>query len=154
VPPFLVRDATLDDLAAVRDVYRRSSLNNANDRANLRAHPELLTWSSDAISTGLTRVVSDVSGAVVGFATLKECAAGLELEDLFVDPDRMRSGIGTLLIADAVEQARRAGRGWIEVTANSHATAFYAAVGFKPVGVEETPFGTALRLRLAVSPRI
>jgi len=147
---YLVRNATHGDLNAVRDVYRRSSLSNSNDRAALLAHPHLLTWSSDGIISRRTRVVTDMAGAVVGFATLKYSESALELEDLFVDPDRMRSGVGTLLVSDAAELAANGGHPSIEVTANPHAAEFYAAVGFVTVGVEETPFGAASRLRLVV----
>ena len=152
VTPYLVRNATPDDLSAVRDVYRRSSLSNSNDRAALLAHPHLLTWAADGITSGRTRVVTDTAGAVVGFATLKLSEAGLELEDLFVDPDRMRTGVGTLLVADAAELAASSGLTSIEVTANPHAAEFYAAVGFITTGVEETTFGAASRLRLGATP--
>lgn len=147
---YLVRDALPGDLSAVRAVYRRSSLSNSNDRAALLAHPDELLWSSDPISGGRTRIATDVTGVVVGFATLLDGEAGLELEDLFVDPDRMRQGIGTLLIEDAAEIAARSGRTWIDVTANPHAAEFYGAVGFTPVGVQKTTFGAAARLRLVV----
>ena len=149
--PYLVRNATLGDLSAVRDVYRRASLSNSNDRAALLAHPHLLVWSSEGISFGRTRVVTDATGAVVGFATLDHSEAGMELQDLFVDPDRMRAGVGSLLIADAAEIAARSGQASIEVTANPHAAEFYTAVGFIAVGVETTMFGPASRLRLVVS---
>ena len=149
---YLVRNATHGDLNAVRDVYRRSSLSNSNDRAALLTHPHLLIWSSDGISSGRTRVVTDTAGAVVGFATLNHSEAGLELEDLFVDPDRMRTGVGTLLVADAVELAASSGHASIDVIANPHAAEFYSAVGFVTVGVEETMFGAASRLRLIVTP--
>lgn len=104
------------------------------------------------VSSGRARVVTDTAGAVVGFATLNHSEAGLELEDLFVDPDRMRTSVGTLLVADAAEVAASSGQTSIDVTANPHAAEFYAAVGFIPAGVEETLFGAASRLRLVVTP--
>jgi GNAT superfamily N-acetyltransferase len=147
-----VRQATLGDLSAVRDVYRRSSLSNSNDRAALLAHPDLLIWPADGITSGRTRVVTEESGAVIGFATVKDGGGGgLELEDLFVEPDRMRAGVGTMLITDAVDAASRSGRAWIDVTANPHAADFYTAVGFHAIGIEETMLGPAARLRLPVS---
>jgi len=151
VTPYLVRNAGPGDLSAVRDVYRRSSLSNSNDRAALLANPHLLRWCSDGIGWGRTRVATDTAGAVVGFATLNHSEAGLELEDLFVDPDRMRTGVGTLLVADAVELAASSGQTSMEVIANPHAAEFYAAVGFITVGVEDTAFGAASRLRLVVT---
>ena len=72
---------------------------------------------------------------------------GLELEDLFVDPDAMRQGVASRLVLDATVQAARDGVAWIEVIANHHAAQFYASAGFVPVGDEQTLFGPAHRLR-------
>ena len=59
---------------------------------------------------------------------------GLELEDLFVDPEAMRQGVATRLVLDAVTRAASEGVPWIEVTANRHAAEFYASAGFVHVG--------------------
>ena len=72
----------------------------------------------------------------------------LELEDLFVDPDWMRRGIGRTLLADQVALAESQGIARIEVTANPHADAFYRSVGFVHVGETETQFGPAARMEL------
>jgi predicted N-acetyltransferase YhbS len=74
---------------------------------------------------------------------------GLELDDLFVDPDRMRQGIARALVADALDAARRDGASGIGVVANGHALAFYRAVGFVESGTEQTLFGPAVRMWLA-----
>jgi GNAT superfamily N-acetyltransferase len=75
----------------------------------------------------------------------------LELEDLFVDPDWMRRGIGLALVADAVATGRARGAARIEVTANPHALAFYGQAGFVPSGSIETRFGPAARMRLEIT---
>jgi GNAT superfamily N-acetyltransferase len=143
-----VRTATPDDLARLRDIYRRSSLSNADDREVLLGSPEALEWEGGGIATGRTRVAVDEAGRAVGFATAVPLGVGLELEDLFVDPDLMRRGIATRLMSVLVEEAARAGAPWIEVTANPHAARFYASAGFVPVGTVRTRFGDAPRLRL------
>lgn len=145
-----VRTAGLDDVAAVRDIYRRSSLSNEGDRAVLLAHPDALELDATAIRLGHTRVALDGS-TIVGFATIVVHDATAELEDLFVDPDHMRQGIARLLIADAVARARSSGVGRIGVTANEHAHPFYSAVGFVPDGTAETRFGPAARFRLDIA---
>jgi steroid delta-isomerase-like uncharacterized protein len=148
-PGVLVRTAAAGDLAALRAVFRRASLDNAGDREVLLAHPEVLVWSGEAIAGGRVRVAVE-DGALVGFATTVPVAGGLELEDLFVEPDRMRRGLGRRLVEDVLEIARADGVEHVWVTANPHAMAFYTAVGFVPDGTAPTRFGPAPRLRLDV----
>jgi GNAT superfamily N-acetyltransferase len=133
-------------------VFRRAALANAGDRELLLAHPEFLLWSGDTIASGRVRVAVE-DGTVAGFATTVPVDGGLELEDLFVEPDRMRRGVGRRLVEDVIDTARAEGVGHVWVTANPHATAFYAAVGFGSDGTASTRFGPAPRLRLDVPDR-
>lgn len=145
------RTATVDDLEALGELYRRSSLSNEGDRANLLAVPEALHWTGEGLAAQRTRVATDRGGRILGFATVVHIAGGQELEDLFVDPEAMRQGVATRLVLDAVTRAVSEGSPWIEVTANRHAAEFYASAGFVPVGKRQTLFGPAPRLRLDVS---
>ena len=146
-----IRTADRFDLEALREVYRRASLSNEGDRANLLASPQHLHWSGDHLGDGRTRVATDGAGRVLGFVTVVDIAGGQELEDLFVDPAAMRQGVATRLVLDAVARAGRDGVAWIEVTGNDHAARFYASVGFVRVGDEQTTFGPAARLRREVA---
>ncbi len=145
------RTATEDDLEVLRAIYRRSSLSNHDDRANLIAHPEALHWAGDGVAERRTRVAVDQDGRVLGFVTVVDIDGGRELEDLFVDPTAMRQGVATLLVRDAVLDATRSGVPWIEVTGNQHAAEFYASAGFVRIGDEQTLFGPAPRLRRDVA---
>ena len=142
-----VRGASERDLDVLRDLYRRASLSNDGDRANLLASPAALHWDGDCIAAGRTRVATDGNGRILGFATVVSIEGGLELEDLFVDPDARRQGVASRLVLDAVIQAARDGVAWIEVTGNRHAAEFYASAGFVRIGDEQTLFGPAPRLR-------
>jgi len=146
------RLASDSDLDVLRDIYRRASLSNDGDRANLLASPAALHWGGDRIAAGRTRVATDRDGRILGFATVVSVEGGLELEDLFVDPDVMRQGVASRLVLDVTVQAARDGMAWIEVTANHHAAEFYASAGFVQVGDEQTLFGPAPRLRLDIVP--
>jgi|EndMetStandDraft_8_1072994.scaffolds.fasta_scaffold1082564_1 GNAT superfamily N-acetyltransferase len=148
----LTRTASVADLEVLRELYRRSSLSNAGDRANLLAAPEALHWVGEGLAAGRTRVATDGRDRILGFATLVSTEGGLELEDLFVDPEAMRQGVATRLVLDAVTRAASEGAPWIEVTANRHAAEFYRSAGFVPVGERQTLFGPAPRLRRDVSP--
>jgi GNAT superfamily N-acetyltransferase len=146
IAPLLIRHATASDLPALREVFRRSSLSNEADRALLAAKPELLDLADTAVREGRTRVAV-IDDQVVGFASTATGDA-VELEDLFVDPDRMREGIGRALVEDVVAAARRANRTCVEVDANRHALAFYENVGFARLGEVTIEHGTAVRMRL------
>jgi ribosomal protein S18 acetylase RimI-like enzyme len=139
----LIRVAAPADMDALRDLFRRSSLSNEGDRANLLAHPEELELSPLVVDEGRTQVaVADAR--VVGFATM----LGPELEDLFVDPDWLRRGIGRALVLDAVVMAKAHRLRRLEVTANNAALDFYESIGFVRDGTVETDLGAASRMHL------
>ena len=148
---YSTRLATEDDLGALQELFRRSSLSNQYDRANLLASPEALNWAGDGITKRRTRVAVDPDGSILGFATAVDISGGQELEDLFVDPDAMRQGVATQLVQEAVSEASCSGVPWIEVTGNQHAAEFYASAGFVRIGDEQTLFGPAPRLRRDLS---
>jgi GNAT superfamily N-acetyltransferase len=149
---FVVRDATTEDLGALQELFRRSSLSNPEDRETLLAHPEALELAPTVLADGRVRVATEQSGQVTGFATTAVDDRHLEVVDLFVDPDWARRGVGRALLADAVAFARTIGIGRIEVTGNPHAYAFYGAVGFVRDEDVATDFGPAARLHLDVEP--
>jgi len=140
------------DVDELRALYRRSSLSNEGDRANLLAHPDALEWPGSSVDEGRTIVAIDAGsgGRIVGFATTFDASAFVELEDLFVDPERKRQGIGRALVGAVLAVAREHGFERIEVTANTHALAFYESVGFVVEGETTTRFGTAPRMHLPV----
>jgi ribosomal protein S18 acetylase RimI-like enzyme len=146
VAPVRIRHATLDDLDAVQDVYRRASLSNDGDRPHLLAHPDALDFPDVAIREARTRVACLGDGSIVGFITAELHRDGLEIVDLFVAPEWMRHGIGRTLVSDAASAAAEAGLDRLEVTGNGHALAFYLGVGFAVDHLVETRFGSGYRL--------
>jgi len=152
VTSLLILAAEPGDMPALSEVYRRSSLSNDGDRPGLLARPEFLEVSDLAVREGRTRVA--VAGdRVAGFATWLAAADIVEVEDLFVDPDWMRQGIGTALVLDLIEIARDAGARRAEVTGNQHALAFYQSVGFTVDREVATLLGSGLRMHLDLTPR-
>jgi GNAT superfamily N-acetyltransferase len=147
----VVRDAKPADLVVLQDVFRRSSLSNDGDRAHLLAHPELLEWTPPPANRGRTRVAV-VDDAIVGFATTTVGPDFLELDDLFVDPEWMKLGVGRTLVLDATTLARDRDVLRIEVTAHENALRFYERVGFVSHDIVETRFGPAPRMHLELAP--
>jgi GNAT superfamily N-acetyltransferase len=145
-----LRQADLSDMEELQGVSYRASLSNERDLPLFVAHPEWLVLSDTAVREGRTSVAVDSDGTLVGFATYLVTHDGAELEDLFVDPSHMRCGIGTALVLAISDELRSMNFAIMEVTANSHAMAFYASVGFQPHGVVETEGGPAVRMRRCV----
>jgi GNAT superfamily N-acetyltransferase len=145
-----IRQARPTDEPDLAVLFRRSALSNEGDRPLMLDHPEVLRFTLPEDDRAIVRVVADDDDKALGFATLIEEDGFLELEDLFVDPDSMRSGLGTALMGDACHLARVRGAARIEVTANPHARAFYESMGFVTVGVVSTTFGPADRMHLKI----
>jgi GNAT superfamily N-acetyltransferase len=104
----LIRAAVPGDISALRNVFRRSALSVSRDQVSLLAHPEMLELSDRAVSQG--RVRAAVADSVIaGLATWLSVGDVTEIEDLFVDPDWMRQGLGRALVLDLIAIAR--GRG-------------------------------------------
>jgi GNAT superfamily N-acetyltransferase len=148
---FVIRDAMPADLAALRDVYRRASLSNQGDRETLLANPDALEFPGLGGDDRRTRVAT-ADGRIAGFATSVPAGDVVELDDLFVDPGRMRQGAGRALVLDAVAIARELGAGRVEVTANPHALVFYGKAGFIAGHEVQTRFGPGLRMHIDVTP--
>lgn len=146
-----IRSAVSSEMATVSEIFRRSSLANEGDRANLLAHPDALAFSSRSVDEGRTRVAV-IDDRVVGFATVLVAGRVGQLDDLFVDPEWMQRGVGRALVLDAVDNVRRLDVMRIEVIANDHARGFYEKVGFLLDGVSQTRFGPAHRMHLDLLP--
>lgn len=142
----------MEDLPALQEVFRRSSLSNLSDRDSLLAQPEALEFAPTVLAGGRVRVATDGRGEAIGFTTTAVDDRPLELVDLFVDPDWTRRGVGRALLGDVVGFARTMRIGRVEVTGNPDSYAFYAAVGFVRDRNVVTDFGPAGRLHLDVEP--
>lgn len=127
-------------------IFQRASLSNENDRQPLLENPQWLALSDAGVREGRVRTAVDETDTVLGFATYLIMDGVAELEDLFVDPPRMRRRIGEALVLDISEQVRGLGFETLEVTANPHAMAFYEHMGFVAGHVVETEFYPGLRM--------
>lgn len=87
-------------------------------------------------------LVAEDRGCVVGYAGLNQHPQGqARLEYLFVAPNYRRWGIGTRLIENCVDLARRSGMASIvaEVEADNPAVAVYLKAGFRVCGFVSSP---------------
>ena len=143
-----IRGAEPAEMGELQALYRRSSMVWDSDRALMVAHPELVEPDLETIEGQRVRVAVQ-NGRLVGFSTVLPAPGDAgELDALFVEPDAMRSGIGRMLVEDAVVTCRVLGWSRLEVTANPNAVGFYERVGFVKTGTARTQFADADRMVL------
>jgi GNAT superfamily N-acetyltransferase len=73
-------------------------------------------------------------GEIVGFYRLDGVPPTGALNDLFVDPSCIGSGVGGLLYRDALSRASRLGYRELIIDADPHAEAFYQHMGVIRIG--------------------
>ena len=150
----LIRNARPDDALPLEALQRRASDIWEEYRAQLAAHPDAITPPHQAIAEGRVRVAVDSTGRRLGFSTVLRVHEGrCELDDLFVEPEWMRRGVGRLLVHDLATRAQTAGATRVDVIANPNALEFYTQLGFHVTEETSTRFGAAPRMTLALSPR-
>lgn len=144
-----IRDARPEEAPALAALQRRSADVWDEYRAQLAANPDAIEPPHRAIADGRVRVAADASGRLLGFSVVLPIRDGrCELDDLFVEPEWMRRGVGRLLVADLTARAAAAGASHVDVIANPNALAFYERLGFETTGQASTRFGEAPRMSL------
>jgi GNAT superfamily N-acetyltransferase len=142
-----IRTGRPDDAEALRELHRAASYVWEEDREQLDAHPEVFGVDPQALASGYVRVAIATDGTPIGFATVRPAPAQeCVLEDLFVEPALMRTGVGRTLVEDAVARAAADGHAVMSVVAASRTLGFYERLGFVVDGDATTQFGPALRL--------
>ncbi len=141
-----IRPARAADHDAIEALQRRASLALPDYRDQLLAHPDAFGLDSGEIAAGRVLVAAGGSG-LVGYANwIPGAAAGeAELDGLFVDPERWRSGVGRALVEAIANRVRADGCRRLNVVAGP-AVDFYIRCGFAVSGKTETRFSTALLL--------
>ena len=137
----IIRPAKPDEWGVLEDLQRRASLALEEYREALEANPDAIALPPDQVARGDV-LVAEIDGSVAGFAALEEG----ELDGLFVEPSCWRQGIGSALVAAAVNEARRRGRSLTTVVAGPSARAFYEKCGFTAESEIQTRFGPAVRM--------
>jgi GNAT superfamily N-acetyltransferase len=143
-----IRQARDEERVALGALKLRSSLGWGHNVEELLALPGTATLEAEMTAS----FVAEIDGRVVGFATvLSKDAQGAELEDLFVEPDEWRKGIGRRLLEEAVRRAVGAGARRLRVAANARAQHFYEACGFQVIGEVSDHFGMSPLMRKQLS---
>jgi GNAT superfamily N-acetyltransferase len=144
IEPITFRSAAADERRSLEQLQLRASLNNPGDREALLANPDAIELPLEQIVAGQV-FVAERGGVVVGFASVLDRSDGdTELDGLFVEPARWRSGIGRALVDRCAAYGRGRQAATLHVIGNPHALDFYRAYGFAEVGIHQTRFGPGI----------
>ena len=146
-----IRSAAPDERKALGELKLRASLAWGE-------HLDALNAMADARNVPAEHMpfvfVAEEAGRILGFATvLPRPGAAAELEDLFIEPQDWRRGVGRALVEEAARRALSLGAPALHLIANPRAEAFYAACGFKALGETTTELGHAMEMELRLTAR-
>ena len=131
----LIRRATSEDVEEMANIFV-SCVKTLNIKDYTDEQIEIMVTFCDAqsyleeIETGGSIFVAEAK-SIVGFASLAESRG--HIDDLFVDPDYTRRGIGTLLLETLEKVAFTKQKSQLSVMASLTARPFYLSRGFKYV---------------------
>jgi GNAT superfamily N-acetyltransferase len=146
-PVLRIRTAKESEAPALEALQRRSSDVWEAYREQLAANPDAIELPQNFVKKGWVRIAVDGEDRPLGFSVVIPRNGSIhELDGLFVEPDQMSAGVGRALVEDAAARAKDQGCDALEVTAGP-AQGFYERVGFDLIGVAQTRFGPAVRMR-------
>jgi ribosomal protein S18 acetylase RimI-like enzyme len=117
-----------DDIAAIARVHRRACLIAYAFMNWSYSEEEVRHWYASKFSDWDWGLVAEEKGAVVGFVA----TSGTRIDQLFVDPDHQKLGIGTSLLHAALQRLPEAATLTV-FEENKPARRFYERHGFREV---------------------
>src|SRR5215471_9678020 len=144
-----IRTADIGDgkvLAKLNAFVQELHLQHRSDHFKATSVPNLEAWYESLLETPTTKAwIAEVRGQPVGYV-LALCRdlpenpftkdrAWLEVDQLAVDPNYRRQGVGRALVSKAIDYAQETGLGRIEASSwsfNQEAHNLFAHLGFVP----------------------
>ena len=95
-----------------------------------------LAVSPEQIAAGDVWIATDAQGSIAGLVALGpgNQAHALDLDKLFVEPRRIRAGVGRRLLSHAIAEARRRGARRLTILSDPFAAGFYQRNGATCIG--------------------
>lgn len=125
-----IRSARVDDLAAIQNCARRAYMHYV-DRIGGEPAPMVADFAGQIVN-GSIHVVED-ERRVCGFIVLYPRGDHIHVENVAIDPEFQRHGLGTALLEFAEQQVHAHGRRAIELHTNEKMTEnleFYPRLGY------------------------
>ncbi len=136
-----IRPARPDEALLLTDLAIRSKAAWGYETAMVDAFRDELTLDPDSVANWHI-FVTQQGDSLAGFYALSVQPSGRtgEIEMMFVDPDRLRQGIGRALWRHMMETAKALGLTKILIDSDPYAESFYTAMGARRTG--EIPSGS------------
>jgi predicted N-acetyltransferase YhbS len=131
-----IRLARIDEAPGLSELCVRSKASWGYDEAFMALARVVLQVNPEQIAAGDVWVATGADGEVAGMVALGpgERPDTLDLDKLFVEPQRIRSGVGSALIAHAIDEARRRGAKRLTILSDPYAAGFYERNGARLIG--------------------
>jgi GNAT superfamily N-acetyltransferase len=132
--PMTIRPGVPSDAAALTALALAGKRHWGYPEAWLEAWRGLLTITPDYLTTHVVCCAEDETGQVVGFYGLQRDGGRCLLDDLFLAPALIGSGLGRQLFAHAAQTARALGATELLIESDPNAEGFYLHMGAQRVG--------------------
>jgi predicted N-acetyltransferase YhbS len=131
-----IRLARIDEAPGLSELCVRSKASWGYDEAFMALARVALQVNPEQIAAGDVWVATGADGEVAGMVALGpgERPDTLDLDKLFVEPQRIRSGVGSALVAHAIDEARRRGAKRLTILSDPYAAGFYERNGARLIG--------------------
>ena len=151
----LIRPAQAEGAQALADIALAAKAFWNYPPAQLEAWREALSPKPASIAEQPT-VVAELNGTPAGFYQLQITTTRAELEHLWVHPQYMGQGLGSALLAHALQQLGTMGIDALHIDADPHAERFYRRRGAQRIGeiaapIEGQPDRVRPQMRLTVA---
>jgi GNAT superfamily N-acetyltransferase len=133
--PPCIRLARVEEAPALSELCVRSKATWGYDEAFMALARAVLQVSPEQIAAGDVWVATAADGKVAGMVALGPSEPNtLDLDKLFVEPHRIRTGVGRVLLTRAIDEARRRGATRLTILSDPYAAGFYERNGARLIG--------------------
>ena len=134
--PPSIRPARVDEAPALSKLCVRSKAVWGYDEAFMALVRIAFEGMQEQVMAGDVWVATGADGELAGMVALgqSEEPETIDLDKLFVEPRRIRTGVGRALIARAIIEARRRGAKRLTILADPYAAGFYERNGARLIG--------------------
>ena len=131
-----IRLARVEEASALTELCIRSKASWGYDEAFMALVRAVLVVIPEQIAAGDVWIATAADGSVAGMVALGPSREPdtIDLDKLFVEPRRIRTGVGRALLAHAIDEARRRGGKRLTILADPYAAGFYERNGARLIG--------------------